>query len=169
MPDNPLACAKAQIIAARSYTLELLEQTPQSLWFHAPPGSRTHIAWQVGHLAMAQYRLGIYFVRQPQADDQAVLSQTFMDHFRKGTSADAPEESLPPLGEIRAAMDRIHQHILATWDRYESLDMHSHALCHPHRIVTTRIDALFWMARHEMIHAGQIGMIRRMLGCASMW
>src|SRR5262249_24363164 len=48
---------------ARAYTLRLLDQTPAGDWFRLPPGGVTHVAWQVGHLAVAQYFLALERVR----------------------------------------------------------------------------------------------------------
>ena len=33
----------------------------------------------------------------------------------------------------------------------------------------TKLDSLFWCAHHEMLHAGQIGLVRRLLGQAPLW
>lgn len=169
MNNTELDIARSQIIAARDYTRALLDHTPASLWLEIPDGTCSSIAWQVGHLAMAQFRLCIYYVREITAQDRNVISDEFMAHFRKGTNAKAKHASFPSTDEIRRRFDGTHQHILDSWSQYEQMDMKQNARCHPHRIIEKRMDALFWMARHEMIHAGQIGMLRRMLGCESMW
>ena len=38
------------------------------------------------------------------------------------------------------------------------------AVPYPHQFATTKLRALLWCAQHEMLHAGQIGMLRRYLG-----
>ena len=40
---------------------------------------------------------------------------------------------------------------------------------HPHRFATTKLRALLWCAHHEMLHAGQIGLLRRHLGYPPVW
>ena len=52
-----LQLAIAQIRFAREYTLSLLDTIPEERWFEQPVGAASHVAWQVGHLAMAQYGL----------------------------------------------------------------------------------------------------------------
>ncbi len=52
-----LQVAIEQIVFARNYTIGLLDQTPPAKWFRQPPGGVSHVAWQVGHLAFAEYRL----------------------------------------------------------------------------------------------------------------
>ncbi len=36
-------------------------------------------------------------------------------------------------------------------------------------VATTKLRALLWCAHHEMLHAGQIGLLRRHLGYSPMW
>ena len=40
---------------------------------------------------------------------------------------------------------------------------------HPHPFAKTKLLALLWCAHHEMLHAGQIGLLRRHLGYPPMW
>lgn len=159
--------ARQQIIASRAYVQELIDQTPQELWQHIPPGMPSHIAWQLGHLAMAQYRLTIVFTRPVTAEDQAVMPDTFLNAFRKGTQA--ADTAGFSAADILDRFHRVHEHVLATWPMLEQLDPYGPPQVENHRIVRTRLDALFWASRHEMIHAGQIGLIRRGLGLASIW
>jgi len=39
----------------------------------------------------------------------------------------------------------------------------------PHPLFKTKLESLFWCAHHEMLHAGQIGLVRRLLGEAPLW
>jgi hypothetical protein len=39
----------------------------------------------------------------------------------------------------------------------------------PHPFSTTKLRALLWCAHHEMLDAGQIGLLRRHLGYPPMW
>ena len=49
-----LNLAISQIQFARDYTQSLLAGIPDDCWFVQPQNVVSHIAWQVGHLAMAQ-------------------------------------------------------------------------------------------------------------------
>jgi hypothetical protein len=70
MSDLPLPNANAivamrdgvvgQMRFAREYTLNLLSAVPDSLWNVIPNGGASHIAWQVGHLAVSQYGLMLF-------------------------------------------------------------------------------------------------------------
>src|SRR3984893_2789546 len=101
-----LQLAIEQIIFARKYTIGLLEQTPASEWFRQPQGGVSHIAWQVGHLAFAEYRLALWRIRGPQTQDDALFSQEFVRLFGPNSVPDVdPAKYLAP-AEIRAALDR---------------------------------------------------------------
>ena len=74
-----LQTAIDQISFARAYTLRLLDATNESDWFTMP--GVTHIAWQVGHLAMAQYRMVFERVRGIRQEDGQLISADFLKLF----------------------------------------------------------------------------------------
>ena len=82
---------------ARVYTEDMLSNVDQADWFRQPSEGVTHIAWQVGHLAVAQFSLALKRVRGEKT----------------GNGKEA---------------------------------------------------AIRWSIQHEFIHAGQIGLLRRLLG-----
>ena len=43
----------------------------------------TNIAWQVGHLAMAQYRMGMELIRGVRPEDEKLISDSFRKVFGK--------------------------------------------------------------------------------------
>jgi hypothetical protein len=67
--------ALTNIVFARKYTLRFLDALPDADWFRMPPGGVTHVAWQVGHLAFAEYRLALERIRGPRPDDANLLSE----------------------------------------------------------------------------------------------
>ena len=67
--DPRLELAQKQIQFARDYTIQLLDAIDTSRWFETPAGAPTHIAWQVGHLAMAEYGLVLFRQRGRQPVD----------------------------------------------------------------------------------------------------
>jgi hypothetical protein len=62
-----------QITFARTYTLRLLDQVKEEDWFRQPTAGITHIAWQVGHLATAEFRLGLLRVRGDRPEDEKIM------------------------------------------------------------------------------------------------
>ena len=148
-----------QIKDAREYTLSLLEDLEPEDWF-ATPGDITHIAWQVGHLAMAEFRLCLERLRDLQPDDRDMISKDFLRAYAKGSTPDA--DSHTP-DQLLATLHQVHQQVLKDVPAYQGQDLNE-PLTNPHPIFSTKIEALYFCAKHEMLHAGQIGLLRRLLG-----
>jgi hypothetical protein len=162
-----LAAARDQIVFARNYTLWLLDSTDPVEWFRQPTEGITHIAWQVGHLAMAEYRLALVRIRGQRPEDAELISEDFVKRF--GPSPPDPDPARNPSpAEIRAVLDRVHRQALHELQGLseEELDQPT---AKPHPKFTTKLGSLFWCGQHEMLHAGQIGLLRRLLGHAPLW
>jgi hypothetical protein len=161
-----LQLAVEQINFARNYTIGLLEQTPMSEWFRQPPGSVSHVAWQVGHIAFAEYRLALWRIWGERPDDQALFSPEFRRLF--GPDSVPQANSTYPPTELRAVLNRVHEQVLRDLPSLEEAEL-DQPVPHPHKFATTKLRALLWCAHHEMLHAGQIGLLRRQLGHPPMW
>jgi hypothetical protein len=162
-----LQLAIEQIAFARNYTLGILEHTPTTDWFRQPPGGVTHIAWQVGHLAFAQYRLAVWRIRGTQPQDEALFPQEFIQLFGANSTPNPDPAAYPALADVRAVFDRVHAHVLRELAGLNEAELDQPVL-HFHPLAKTKLQALLWCAHHEMLHAGQIGLLRRYLGHAPM-
>jgi hypothetical protein len=163
-----LHLAIEQIVFARKYTLGLLDQTPPAEWFRQPPGGVSHVGWQVGHLAFAEYRLALWRIRGQRPEDDGLLSQEFTRLFGAKSVPDADPARYPAPGEIRAVLDRVHEEVLRELPGLTEADL-DQVVPHPHPFAKTKLLALLWCAQHEMLHAGQIGLLRRQLGHPPLW
>jgi hypothetical protein len=165
---NRLQLAIEQIVFARNYTLGLLDQTPMTDWFRQPPGGVSHVGWQVGHIAFAEYRLALWRIRGPQPQDEGLLTPEFLRLFGANSVPDADPAKYPPPAEVRAMLDRVHEQVLRELPGLDDGELDQPAP-HPHPFAKTKLLALLWCAHHEMLHAGQIGLLRRLLGHQPMW
>jgi hypothetical protein len=163
-----LQLAIDQIVAVRGYTVRLLDHTEQKDWFRFPPGGVTHVAWQVGHLAMAQYRLGLERTRGKRPGDDQLISEECMRLFGRESAPNADASRYPPAAAIRNVFDRVHEQFLRDAPSLSEEDMDAPVL-KPHPLAKTKLWSLLWSAQHEMIHAGQIGLLRRLLGYPPLW
>lgn len=100
MNDPRLIPVLGQLEFARNYTQSLLADWGDDEWFAMPAGSPTHLAWQVGHLAMAEYGLGLYRQRGRSTEDKTLMSSQFRKLFSRGTTPDANPAAYPPIAEI---------------------------------------------------------------------
>src|SRR5207244_2604593 len=94
------------------YTLGLLEHTPMIDWFRQPPGGVTHIAWQIGHLTYAQYRLTLERIRGPQPQDAGMVPDSYASLFGLDSKPEADPGRYPTFDYLRATFDRVHEHVL---------------------------------------------------------
>jgi len=162
-----LQLAIEQIVFARKYTISLLDHTPTDEWFRLPPGGISHVAWQVGHLAFAQYRLALVRIRGSKPQDAELISEEFLRLFAIGSVPDADCAKYPNQAEIRAVFDRVHEQSLGELRELDERELDQPVL-HPHPLAKTKLWSLLWCAHHEMLHAGQIGLLRRQLGYSPM-
>jgi uncharacterized damage-inducible protein DinB len=151
---------------ARMYTKDMLSNIDQAHWFQQPSEGVTHVAWQVGHLAVAQFSLALNRVRGERADDDELISREFRKLFGKG-STPVPDPAVNPTSEeIRAVFDRVHQHILDESSDWTEALLSEPTGEPPHPMFKTKEEAIRWSIQHEFIHAGQIGLLRRLLGAS---
>jgi hypothetical protein len=163
-----LQLAIEQITFARGYTNRLLDHTPASEWFRQPPAGVSHIAWQVGHLAMAEYRLALERIRGALPQDADLISEAVLRTFGRESVPDPDPTKFPSEAEIRAVFDRVHEQVLRELRGLEESELDQPPL-KPHSLAKTKLWSLLWCAHHEMVHAGQIGLLRRQLGYPPLW
>jgi hypothetical protein len=132
-------------------------------WYWSPSQITTHVAWQVGHLAVAQYNMCLRRIRGRTTGDEALISDGFIDAFKAGSKPEAEASKDLPLVEIQRVFNGVHDQALAELaDRDDAeLDV---PLEQPHPAFKTKLAAVEFCALHEMVHAGQIALLRRLMG-----
>ena len=166
-----LEIATRQIQFARDYSIQLIDSFDESEWFLLPQTATqsgetagvTHLAWQVGHITMAQYALTMIRVRGPMTEDREFISRDFFKTFKKGTTPVADASAYPAPSEIRAVFDSVYERALQELATYKDAEL-DEKLPEPHAVFDTKMGSVFFSSMHEMMHAGQIGLLRRMLG-----
>lgn len=158
-----LQLAIAQIESAREYTMNLLQDLSDDDWFWLPAPPFTTIAWQVGHLAMAEYGLCLFRQRGRAEIDSELMSGAFRKKFMRGTTPPTDRADYPSREETLEVLQRVHRQVLLELPGFDgpALDepMDRPYFCYPNRY-----GSLLFAGHHEMIHAGQIGMLRRLMG-----
>jgi hypothetical protein len=162
-----LALTLEQIQAARAYSVRLLDDVRDDEWFQMP-GGVTHVAWQVGHLSFAEYRMCLIRIRGEGTDDAAVLPPEYIKLFGPNTVALPDASAYPAPAELLARLEIVHRAAMQCCAGLSEADLD--ATCEkPHPLFSSKIGSLLWCARHEMMHAGQIGLLRRLLGKRPLW
>ena len=150
-----LADALEQIDFARRYTRERIESVPLVQWFTIPPGGVTNLAWQVGHLAMAEYRLCLERLR-PRTALTRNLSRTRCCWPSVAIPFPHRRDSGFHAEEILTVFDRVHARVLAELPGYPDADLDLPPL-KPHKYFQTRIagSALRSVARDDSLRANR--------------
>ncbi len=163
MTLSRLELAINQIRFAREYTQSLIADLEPSDWFRQPMEGVSHLAWQIGHLAMAQYGLCLFRMRGRADVDQVLMSSGFRKKFSKGTIPDPDPTQNPSPQDICSVFDLVYQQAMLELPTFsdsvldEAVDM-------PYTAIATKFGGLLFCSHHEMLHAGQIGLLRRLLG-----
>lgn len=157
-----------QLERTRVLSLQMIERVPHEDWFKMPMGI-THVAWNVGHLAIAEYFLGLVFVRGPLESDGDFIPGNYGELFGYN-SAPSPDPAVyPSPSEMLHTLDAVHRQVLAETKAMsaESLDescLFLEGEFDHHPIFEKKGGALEWIAFHEHVHIGTIGLLRRELG-----
>ena len=155
--------AIGQIEFARQYSLELLAATPRDLWFTIPEGVATHIAWQIGHLTVSQYGLLLFRIRGRMPEDLQLIPGKFRKAYGRQSIPSPDPTGQPTTDELIDRMSRVHQlarralHEVDPQVLLEPVEM-------PYAAYPIKLGAVLFCPLHELIHAGQIGILRRALG-----
>lgn len=152
-----------QIEFARGYMLTILEGINDADWFAMPAGCPSHLAWQIGHLAMAEYGLCLFRVRGRAEADLQLMSSSFRKLFSRGSEPQADAAKYPSIEEIRATLDRVHAQVLLEAPHFTPEQL-AEPVEMPYAVHANKLGGLIFCSHHEMLHAGQIGLIRRLLG-----
>jgi hypothetical protein len=158
-----LDLAIQQIEFARNYTLSLLADIGEVDWYRLPAGCPSHLAWQIGHLAMAEYGLCLFRQRGRQEIDRELMPSDFRKAFSRGSKPEKDPAKLLSPTDIRATFDRIHDQVLKEAPSFTA-DNLKESVEAPFAVEATKLGSLYFCSHHEMLHAGQIGLLRRLLG-----
>lgn len=153
-----------QLQGTRDWTLKLIADLKGDDWFFQPALGLAHPLWLCGHLAVSQHTL--VFVR---CLNQSILVESFSKHFAIGGPVpSAREHSYPSIENVLATMADVHEQTCAAVRHMSDALLAEPAFAadgkSPHPHYADKRGAIAHCNRHEAFHAGQIAMIRRLLG-----
>ncbi|MDA7904911.1 DinB family protein [Rhodopirellula sp.] len=157
-----------QLERTRVLSLQMIERVPHDQWFEMPLGV-THVAWNVGHMAIAEYFLGLVFVRGTRESDRDFIPESYVELFGYGSVATSDRSSYPSPSEMLEVLGSVHAILLnettamPAAELSESCKFLEGEFDH-HPIFEDKGGALEWLGYHEHVHMGAIGLLRRELG-----
>jgi len=152
-----------QLRGTRDWTLKLLADIADDGWYFQPAPGLAHPLWLCGHLAASQNTL--VHVR---CLGRSVLGDDFATHFPiAGPVKSAAEHVYPLPAEVREIMDEVHTKTFRAVCEMSDALLSEPAFAkdgalHPH--YRDKRGAVTHCFRHEAFHAGQLALLRRLLG-----
>jgi len=142
----------AAIVWNRTRTLGLLdsvekEASPQAALAYRPGPGRAHIGWQLMHIALTED----IFATERLAPGKKGLFEELWPRFRGGST---PDDNVPSAAEIRNALTKSREHLLATLATYDDSRLGEIPEALKARNLTI-LDVLHILAWHEGHHQGQ--------------
>jgi hypothetical protein len=153
-----------QLDGTRAWTLKLLADISDQDWTFAPAPGLAHPLWLCGHLAVSQSLL----VHVRVLNRAPIVPDAFAAKFPIGGPVpSAGEGGYPSVAEVREMMDRTHAATLEairplTEDFLREPAYGKDGAPHPH--YRDKLGAITHCERHEAFHAGQLALIRRLMG-----
>lgn len=158
-----IAAAVERIRRARQFTRQFLADLTPDQWFWSPPQYPTHIAWQVTHVAVSQYALCFRRIRGTLPEDETWCPAEWITRFGVKSEPQPDPAANPPIEEIQRVFDGVFEHALQAIPAYTAEQLSS-AVDPPHPAFETKMAAIEFAPHHEAVHAGQIAMLRRLVG-----
>jgi hypothetical protein len=158
MSSRELETGIASLRFSRRLALAILNGIPEDEWLHVPVPHGNHATWIGGHLAWEDDDILSSLIEGRGSK----VSQPWHDRFAQGSKPTANPIDYPGHGEIRTALDTFREELIgffsASIDRLAApLPEGMHAFA---RDLAALMPAL---ACHEMIHVGQLTVIRKSL------
>jgi len=163
MARTQLQSTVARLEMAHRRVKEFTDDLTPDQWFWHPAEFTTHVAWQVGHIAVSEYNLCLRRIRGRTAQDETLLPAAFIEHFKLGSQPAADPADYPSIAEIKRVLDAVHGQSLKELATHsdEQLDV---PVEQPHPVFKTKLGAVDYAPSHAMVHIGQIALLRRLMG-----
>jgi hypothetical protein len=149
--------------SSRIFTKRFLADLTDADWFWTPSQYTTHLAWQIGHIATAQYGLCLRRVRGRTKEDESLISDAYIEAFTIGSKPVADPKQYPTLDEIKQVLGAVLDRSVSELSNLSDAELDV-PLEQPHPVFKTKLGAVEFAPQHEMVHAGQIAMLRRLMG-----
>jgi DinB superfamily len=158
MSSRELDTGIASLDFARHMTGSLLDGTPEDLWFHIPIPDGNHAAWIAGHVAWEDDDC----LRTLIADRGSTLPQEWHDCFATGSQPTPNPSDYPAIADLRAKLAASREEFKAFFAAS------ANRLSDPipkqlHGFARDLASLMHAVACHEMVHVGQLTVIRKSL------
>lgn len=164
---------KDQIIESRSFVNRLLSEVPEDLWYTIPENTDSNLAWQIGHIMMAQnfHAITVITGRNERIHNLIPVQQYNKIFNGMGTLHRSVEKDILSASKLKELFDTVHAVCIETLSNLSDdiLDERLEPVPFKHPIADNKYEALSWCFKHEMWHSAEIEAIKRDLGHPIVW
>ncbi len=158
MSTRELETGIASLDFARHMLLNLLEGTPEDLWFHIPIPDGNHTAWIAGHVAWEDDDC----LRSLIDGRDSTLPQAWHDCFGTGSQPTPNAADYPDIADLRAKLNESREAFKSFFAAsVDKLD--APVPKQLHGFAKDFASLMHAVACHEMVHVGQLTVIRKSL------
>ncbi|HET6251232.1 MAG TPA: DinB family protein [Tepidisphaeraceae bacterium] len=137
-----------------------LEDMSEAEMFARPCGDANHVAWQFGHLAVAETNM----LKSVKPQAAAALPAGFAEKFTKETARLDDPKAFPSKAEIVGAYIKAREASIAWAKTLTPADMDKPTDERMRNFAPTVGHVVSMMPLHTMMHIGQLQVLRRKLG-----
>ena len=164
---------KDQMIESRNFINRLISEIPQDLWYIIPDNTDSNLAWQIGHIMMAQnfHAITVITGRNEKVNELIPVVQYNKIFNGMGTLHRSVEKDLIPTVQLKEQFDTVHKICIDNLDDLSDdiLDNKLEPIPFKHPVANVKYEALSWCFKHEMWHAAEMEAIKRDLGHPIKW
>lgn len=164
MSSPRIQTALKRLAFSRRLVQQYLADLEPEEWLWQPTEGVTHVTWQVGHLTLVEHFLLMKRVRGERPEDAELFPLAeYAQKFGRGSTPNPDPQANPSPEELQQALARVHERATSEVQQYtdEQLDV---PLAEPHPAFSTKLEAVEFCSQHELMHAGQIALLRRLMG-----
>ncbi|MCC9606018.1 DinB family protein [Blastopirellula sp. JC732] len=141
-----------------------LDDVDKADWFRMP-GDVTHVAWQVGHITIAAYGIGLRMQRGASPADAELGLANYKELFGQGSTPSADASKYPSAETLHANLKKVFAQVEKEMAEYKLSELDD-ALDPGHPLFKTRFAAMSFLPAHNFMHYGQVSLLRRLFGAA---
>jgi len=154
---------KQRIAFTDNMVRDFLPQLEPELWFRMPNEGVTHIAWQVGHITLANYGLGMARIRGKKTEDAGLIPESYFQNFGRGSVPSSDLSIYPSVERLIELYHRVNDQLKQEMEQY-TLEQLEEPSLPDHPLFKTKFETLVFLPYHVMMHFGQMGLLRRLAG-----
>ncbi|MCX6239261.1 MAG: DinB family protein [Bacteroidia bacterium] len=170
---NKIEFLRDQIIETRNFTIRLIGELPEDMWYRIPDSTDSNFAWQVGHLIVSQnfHTLTVISGRNAKVAEHMPLDRYNRLFYGMGSLHRSLSNDLIPVKKLKEDLELVHNTAIENLMKLseEQLDEKLEPIPFKHPRAEIKYEALSWSFKHEMWHCAEMEDIKIRLGYPMQW